>query len=91
MSDAAGCCLRFAEEKVDVFGHDDVAEEVKTVPDTQFFECVFEGEAGAVVVEEWQPLVTTEGDEVIVAEGVVTLEAAWHRGYGSSGCCGPHP
>jgi hypothetical protein len=28
---------------------------------------------------------------VIVAEGVVTLEAAWHRGYGSSGCCGPPP
>ena len=74
-----------------MFGHEDVAEDVETVTDAEFFEGVFEGDARAVVVEEWEPLITTEGDEVIVAEGVVTLEAAWHRGYGSSGCCGPHP
>ena len=76
---------------MDVFGHEDVTEDVETMTDTEFFESVFEGDAGAGVVEEWDPLVTTEGDEVIVAEGVVTLEAAWHRGYGSSGCCGPPP
>jgi hypothetical protein len=76
---------------VDVLGHDDVAEDVEAVTDAEFFERVFEDDAGAVVVEEWEPLVTTERDEVIVAEGVVTLEAAWHRGYGSAGCCGPPP
>ena len=74
-----------------MFGHEDVAEDVETVTDTEFFESFFECDARAVIVEEWEPLITTEGDEVIVAEGVVTLEAAWHRGYRSSGCCGPPP
>ena len=74
-----------------MFGHEDVTEDVEVVTDAEFFKGVFEGDAGAGVVEERKPLVTTEGDEVIVAEGVVTLEAAWHWGYGSSGCCGPPP
>jgi hypothetical protein len=28
---------------------------------------------------------------VVVALSLVTVETAWHRGYGSSGCCGPPP
>ena len=52
-------------------GHEDVAEDVEVVTGAEFFERVLEGEAGAIVVEEWEPLVTTEGDEVVVAEGVI--------------------
>jgi len=83
--------LRLADEKVDVLGHEDVAEDVETVTDTKFLEGFFEDDAGVVVVEEWEPLMTTEGDEVVMAEGVVTLEAAWHWGYGSAGGGGTPP
>lgn len=57
----------FREEQVDVFGHEDVAEDVEVVGGAEFFELVEEGGAGAVVVEEGKTAVTTEGDEVFVA------------------------
>ena len=61
-----------------MLGHEHVAEDAEAVSDAELFEGLFENDAGVVVVEKRSPLVTTEGDEVVVAEGVVTLEAAWH-------------
>ena len=40
-----------------------------------FFECV----AGVFVVEEGEPVVAGEGDEVILIEGLVALQSARHR------------
>ena len=74
-----------------MLGHEYIAEDVEPVTRADFFKCFFKRDAGAVVVEEWEPLVTTEGDEMVVAEGVITLEAAWHKGYGSSDGLGTPP
>jgi hypothetical protein len=46
--------LWFAEEKVDVFGHEDVAEEEEPVSPSESFESLFKNGAGAVVVEIWE-------------------------------------
>ena len=43
-----------------------------------FRECVEEDRSGVVVVEVGEPVVTTEGEEVVVAFGLVTLQAARH-------------
>jgi hypothetical protein len=66
------------KEKVDVLGHEDVAEDVEVVTSPEFFEGLFEGGAGVDVVEVGEPAVTTEGDEMIVSFGVVSLETARH-------------
>lgn len=67
-----------AEEQVDVLGHEDVAEDVKLVLLSYAFEGVEEDGAGVVVVEVGETVVTTEGDEVVVAESVVSLKVARH-------------
>ena len=41
---------------------------------------LFKDGAGAVVVHERKAFVTTEGDEVIVPGGLISLEAAGHSG-----------
>jgi hypothetical protein len=63
---------------VDVLGHEDVAEDVELVLLPCAFEGVEEDRSGVVVVEVGETVVTTEGDEVVVAEGVVSLEVARH-------------
>jgi len=70
--------LWFGEEKVDVLRHEDVAEEVELVALAESFEGVEEDDAGVVVVQVGQPVVTTEGEEVMVAFGLVTLQTARH-------------
>ena len=67
-----------AEEQVHVLGHKDVAEKIEAVTSAGFFEDVEEDGAGSIVVEEGKASVATEGDEVVVTEGVVSLEAARH-------------
>ncbi len=47
-------------------------------PCSEAFEGVEEDDAGVVVVEVGETPVTTEGDEVVVTEGVVTLQMARH-------------
>jgi hypothetical protein len=86
-----GVELRFAEEKVDVLGHEDVAEEVELVPLTESFEDFFEEDAGVIVVQVWETPVATEGDEVVVSFGLVTLETARHEVIVTSEIPGPHP
>ena len=46
--------------------------------DAEFFERLFEGDAGGVVVEVREATMATEGDEVVVAFGLIALEAARH-------------
>jgi hypothetical protein len=58
--------------------HEDVTEDIKSMPLTEAFEEIEKDCSRVVVIEIWKTLVTTERDEVIVAEGVVTLEVARH-------------
>ena len=61
-----------------MLGHKDVAEELELVALAEPLEDVEEGDAGVVVVEIGEPVVTTEGEEMQMAVGLVTLEAAGH-------------
>jgi len=63
---------------MDVFGHEDVAEDVEIVPQPELFESFEKDCAGVVVVEVRETPITTEGDEVVVAEAVIALETARH-------------
>jgi hypothetical protein len=66
----------FVGEEMDVFGHEDVTVEEELVALPESFQCLLEDDAGLVVVQVWGSVVTTEGDEVVVALGLVTLRAA---------------
>jgi len=63
----------FAEEKVDVLGHKDVAVDVEVVTFAGLLDRLFE--EGVVMGEMGFPVVAAEGDEVEVALCLVTLEA----------------
>jgi hypothetical protein len=71
---------------VDVLGHEHIAEDVELVPLPETLESIEEDDASVVVIQIRETLVTTEGDEVVVAEGVVTLETARHLGMIPDGC-----
>ncbi len=71
--------LWFAEQHVQVFGHEDVAEDVEAVPPAELFEDGKEDGAGVVVVEVGATTtVTAEGDEVVVAGALVAFESGGH-------------
>jgi hypothetical protein len=74
---------------MDVLGHDHVAEEKELMPLANAFEYFFEGDAGLIVVEVREPMEAAEGDEVIVAFGLVTLQTAGHEVIVSSGVLHP--
>lgn len=59
---------------MDVLRHEDVAEDVELVAGAELFEFFEEGCSGEVAVEEGKTAVTTEGDEMIVAERLVSLQ-----------------
>src|SRR6185312_6459758 len=67
------------EQQVDVLGHEDIAEEKELVTLSKLLECFLEDDAGAVVVQVGKTAVATEGDEVVVAFGLITLETARHE------------
>ena len=71
--------FRLAQEQVNVLGHEDVAEEVEAVPLCQPLECFEEDASGGIVGEIWETPGTTEGEEVVVALGVISLETARHE------------
>ena len=80
----------FAEEQMDVLWHEDVAVEEELVAATKGFEGVEEDCAGGVVVEVREPVVTTEGEEMEMAFGLVSLQTARHRNIVDLGFRGPH-
>jgi hypothetical protein len=70
--------FRFREKEMNVLGHEDVAKEEDSVPMAETFEGLEKDCAGVVAVEVGTTTVTTECDEVLMAEGVVTLQLARH-------------
>ena len=50
-----------------------VAEDEELVSLAEGLECVREDRSGVVVVQIWESVVTTEGDEVVVAFGLITF------------------
>ena len=75
----------FGQEKVDVLGHEDVAVEKEMVTLAEPFQCFFKDCSGMIIVEVRETAVTTEGEEVVVAFGLVSLETARHEEWGFSG------
>jgi hypothetical protein len=63
---------------VDVLGHEDVAEYEEPMLLSEPFEDFEEVGSGGVGGEVWEPVITTEGEEVVVTFRVVTLETARH-------------
>jgi actin-like ATPase involved in cell morphogenesis len=82
--------FRFVEEKVNVLGHEDVSVEEELVAAAEGLESFEEDGSGSVVVEIGEPVITTEGEEVEMSFGLVSLETARHRGMVVPGVCGPH-
>ena len=74
-----------------MFGHEDIAEEEELVTLPELFERLGEDDAGASFVQVGETVVTTEGDEVIVAFGLVTFQTARHEVIVVSNVVGPHP
>jgi hypothetical protein len=72
--------IGFAEQQVDVFGHDDVAVNDETVTLASFFEDGEEEITIAGVAEKRAALVATAGNEVEVVVAVVAFQAGGHRG-----------
>jgi hypothetical protein len=72
--------LRLADEKVDVLGHEDVREHEEVVSASELFERVEKDGAGVVICQVREALVTTEGEEVVVAFSLETLQTARHEG-----------
>lgn len=70
--------LWFTEEKMNMLGHEYVAEEKETVTAAELFERFLKEDAGAVAIQIRETPVTTEGDEVVVAFGLITLQMARH-------------
>ena len=70
--------LWFAEKHVDVLGHEDVAVAINLVASTEGFESVQEDGSGVVVVEVGKTVVTTEGEEMEMAFGLVSLQTTRH-------------
>jgi hypothetical protein len=77
------------EEKVDVLRHEDVAEEIEPMFLPKTFEGLLEDDAGMVFEEVRETTVTTEGEEVLVAFGLVPLQVAGHEVIVTS--IGVHP
>ena len=71
---------RFAEEKVDVLGHDDVAEDVELIALASEFERIEEDISCGRGVEVGFAVVAAEGDEVVVTLLLVSYEAPRHKG-----------
>jgi hypothetical protein len=74
---------RFGEKKVDVFGHDDVADDVEGILFSPGFEHGFEEGFGFGGVEVGVTVLATEGDEMEVAGLLATF------GFGGHGARGP--
>ena len=76
----------FAQQQVNVFRHKNVTEDVELVALPEAFKGFDEHGAVVVIVEVGKAFVTAEGDEVIVAEGVISLQVARHVGMIPDGC-----
>ena len=70
--------LWFAEEQVDVLGHEDVGVDVEVVGATSSFDDMFDDVFGLGCFEVRKTAVTTEGDEVELVRVLAAFEAQGH-------------
>ena len=68
------------KKQMDMFGHENVSEQVKLVPLPDAFEDVKENCAGTIAIQVRQATMTTESEEVVMAFGLVSLEVERHPG-----------
>ena len=61
-----------------MLGHEDVAVKEELVTLTEGFEDVEEIDSGVVVVQVGEAVITTEGEEMEMAFGLITLKTAGH-------------
>jgi hypothetical protein len=59
-----GPAFRFADEEMDVLGHDHISADKESVPLANALECVLEDVAGARVGQERVTVMTAESQEV---------------------------
>ncbi len=77
--DCQSAALGFGQQQVDVFRHDDVSDDEKSVPAADLLKSLFEDVARLRRREQWCPTITTESDEVKVAGLLETVESAGHQ------------
>lgn len=70
--------VRFADQQMEVFGHDHVSEERKVVAVADLTQDFEEDVAAVFGSEERQTMVTTAGDEVQVTQAIAPFKAAFH-------------
>jgi hypothetical protein len=71
--------LRFAHQEMEVFGHENVAEDTEAIMLTHIFQRLQEEQLDAIVRKERSPLVTTARDEVKVVGPVASLKTGGHK------------
>jgi hypothetical protein len=69
---------RFADEQVHVIGHDHVADQQEIVPFTNLAESVHEKISPLLGMEQRQPPITTEREEVQITSSIVTFQSLRH-------------
>ena len=72
--------LRFIDEQMNVLRHENVAEDVEPMSLSKTFEVFKKDGTAVIIVEIRKTLVATEGDEMIVAEVVKSLQMNRHSG-----------
>ena len=82
--------LRLAQQKVYLFGHEDVTEEEKLVAPADDFEDVKEDLSRVVMVEMGQAALTAEGEEVVIAVILVPFQSAGHGSIVMPKSVNPH-
>ena len=71
--------FRFADQQVDVLGHDDVSVNAPGEAATSAFQTLDEQVVGFGRIEERLPAITTEGEKVRLSGLMETMETAWHE------------
>jgi hypothetical protein len=70
--------FRFADEQVNVFGHDHIAANEESVPLAHTFQGLLEDVTGVRVSQQRVSMMTTEGYEMETLGLLNALESPWH-------------
>src|SRR6267143_3337006 len=69
----------FADEQMNVVGHDHISDQQEFVAFTNFSQGLDEDVARSRRVEQRQPPITTEREEMQMAPSIVSLQTFWHK------------
>jgi hypothetical protein len=72
--------LRFAEQKVHMLGHDDIADDNKMIAAAHLFQDPEKEITIPRAVKKCAAMVTTGRDKVQVSSTVITAKRVWHPG-----------